>query len=172
MSARFAKITLFVIAALLVIPAAANAQNANNGGNNGNNNGNNGGNNGFGNGTIFSGVVGGIKIDTRGVFTGEKAKLDRTALARIEEGLKATDSKIAEATPLRMVSLRGLEQAITRAKDEGRALSSEIKYMAGLQRVEYVIALEDKSDIIIAGPGEGFRLNEDGVVVGENQETQ
>ena len=167
MSARFAKITLFVIAALLVIPAAANAQNANNGGNNGNNNGNNGGNNGFGNGTIFSGVVGGIKIDTRGVFTGEKAKLDRTALARIEEGLKATDSKIAEATPLRMVSLRGLEQAITRAKDEGRALSSEIKYMAGLQRVEYVIALEDKSDIIIAGPGEGFRLNEAGVVVGE-----
>ena len=165
MSARFAKITLFVIAALLVIPAAAKAQNANNGGNNGNNGGNNNG--GFNGGFNGGGVVGGIKIDTRGVFTGEKAKLDRTALARIEEGLKATDSKIAESTPLRMVSLRGLEDAITQAKDEGRPLSSEIKYMAGLQRVEYVIALEDKSDIIIAGPGEGFRLNEDGVVVGE-----
>ncbi len=166
MSARFAKITFFVILALLVIPTAANAQNANNGGNNGNNNGgNNGGNNGFN--PNFGGIVGGIKIDTRGVLTGEKAKLDRTALARIEAGLKASDAKIAEATPLRMVSLRGLENAITKAKDEGKPLSSEITYMAGLQRVEYVIALEDKSDIIIAGPGEGYRLNDEGVVVGE-----
>ena len=166
MSARFAKITFFVILALLVIPTAANAQNANNGGNNGNNNGgNNGGNNGFN--PNFGGIVGGIKIDTRGVLTAEKAKLDRTALARIEAGLKASDAKIAEVTPLRMVSLRGLENAITKAKDEGKPLSSEITYMAGLQRVEYVIALEDKSDIIIAGPGEGYRLNDEGVVVGE-----
>lgn len=167
MSARFAKITFFICCALLVLPLSAFAQN-NGGGNNAG--GNNGGGNNGGNGgqTFFSnGVVGGVKIDLRGVLTGQKTVLDPTVRARIEAGLKATDSKIGNATKLRMISIRGLEEAIIKAKNEGIPLSSEANYMAGLQRIEYIIVSEENNDVILAGPGEGFKVNDEGVVVGE-----
>ncbi len=171
MSARFAKFAFLVCCALLILPASAFAQNNNGGGNNGGNNGgDNGNNNGFGSGTnnFFStGVVGGVKIDTSGVLSNKKDVLDPQIRTQLEEGLKATDAKIGEASALRMVSLGGLEAAITKAKNEGTPLSSEVTYMAGLQRIEFVILSPENNDVIIAGPGEGFKVNEQGVVVGE-----
>lgn len=180
MSARFAKFTFFICCAVLVLPLSAFAQNNQGGGNQGGGNqggnqggGNQGGGNlgGFGNTFFSTGIVGGVKIDTRGVLSSKKVALDATSRARIAAGLKAADSKIASATKLRMISLRGLEEAITRAKDEGIPLPSEVVYMAGLQRIEFIIVSEDNNDVILAGPGEGIKINKQGVVVGETSGT-
>lgn len=163
MSAHFAKFAFLVCCAALISPLNASAQVGGGGGGN-----NGGGNNNNGNGTIVqSGVVGGVKIDVRGVFTTQKEILDPAVRVQLEAGLKSTDSNMASASKLRMISLRGLEAAITKARDEGTPLSSEINYMAGLQRVEFVILSPETNDIIIAGPGEGFKVNDQGVVVGD-----
>ena len=173
MSARFAKITLFVCFAVLALPISAFAQGGPPGGNGGGNNG--GGNNGGGNNnggnvagnTFFStGVVGGVRIDTRGVLTSETTKLDPTLRARIRAGLKASNSRIGDSAELRIISLAGLEDAIVSAKNAGTPLPNEVMYMAGLQRIEFVILSEDNNDVYLGGPCEGLKVNDQGVVVG------
>lgn len=156
MSARFAKFTLFMFSCALAIPVVSFGQVI-------------GGGNGTG--IITTGVVGGVKIDASGVLTSQTEVLPPAVKAQIQAGLQQADANIAKASDLRMISLRGLEAAITRAKDEGTPISSEINYLAGLQRIEFVIVSPETNDIILAGPGEGFKLNDQGVVVGENSGT-
>lgn len=115
--------------------------------------------------------VGGVKIDAKGVLTGGKALLDPETRDRIAKGLAKSDAQIKSATELRMISLKGLEAAITKAVESGEEVSSEVRYMAGLQRIEYIIVEPETKDIILAGPGEGFELNDQGVVVGSKSRT-
>ena len=125
-----------------------------------------------GNNTFFStGVVGGVKIDTRGVVQGVTDVMNPAVRKRIAEGLKNADNAVLNATKLRMVSLRGLEAQFNRAKSNKTQLPLEVNYMAGLQRIEYIILAPETNDIILAGPAEGFKMNRKGVVVGEKSGT-
>ncbi len=116
-------------------------------------------------------AVGGVKIDAQGVLSSEKALLDSETRARILKGLEKSDSQIKSPTELRMISLKGLEAALASALESGGEVSSEARYMAGLQRIEYLIVEPETNDIILAGPGEGFELNDQGVVVGSKSGT-
>ncbi len=49
----------------------------------------------------------------------------------------------------------------------GSDLPDEIKYMAGIQRLQYVIVQPDSGDILLAGPGEGWTVDAAGNVVGQ-----
>src|SRR5690606_15728844 len=42
----------------------------------------------------------------------------------------------------------------------------EVKYLAGLQRAQYVFIYPERNDIVIAGPAEGWKLDHLGNVVG------
>jgi len=68
---------------------------------------------------------------------------------------------------LRKVSLRGLEMAIQDAleNNEGR-LPNEVKYLAGMQRIRYVLVYPEQNDIVLAGPGEGWKLDDNANAVG------
>ena len=116
-------------------------------------------------------AVGGVKIDAQGVLSSGKALLDSETRDRLAQGLKKSDAQIKSATDLRMISLKGLEAALTSAVEAGEQVSSEVLYMAGLQRIEYLIVEPETNDIILAGPGEGFKLNDQGVVVGATSGT-
>ncbi len=70
-------------------------------------------------------------------------------------------------TELRKVSLRRLEEAIAECKTNNKPLPDEIKYLAGMQRIRYVFVYPELQDIVIAGPGEGWKINEQGEVVGK-----
>ncbi len=68
---------------------------------------------------------------------------------------------------LRKISLRRLEAAIQQARQNGMGqLPEEIRFLAGLQRVQYVLVNPEQNDIVLAGPGEGWKVNEAGDVVG------
>ena len=41
-----------------------------------------------------------------------------------------------------------------------------MRYLAGMQRVQYVFVYPQHNDIVLAGPGEGWKLNAQGEVVG------
>lgn len=160
MTARFAKLACMICCVALVFPMTASAQVGGGGGGGGGNNGN--GNN-FGN---IVNLVGGVKIDTDGVLTNAPVKLDANVRRELERGLSEVDRDMQRSTKMRMISLRGLEQAITQAKDEGKPLSREVIYMAGLQRIEYIVLSPEENDIILAGPADGIKVTENGDVVG------
>ena len=172
MVARFAKFVLTLTCCAVMITASQTLSAQDNGGNNGG-----GGNNdgGGGNTTIVSGgnfgVVGGVSVDPSGVVGGDKQVINNDLRQKLEAGLRDADPDINAATRLRMISLRGLEAAINKSRDQGRPLPADVRYMAGLQRIEFVVLSPETNDVIIAGPGEGWKLDANGNVVGNTSGT-
>ncbi|MEL7336575.1 MAG: DUF1598 domain-containing protein, partial [Planctomycetota bacterium] len=65
-------------------------------------------------------------------------------------------------------SLAGLQKAVLAAKtDANAALPEELRFLAGLQRIEYVFVNQEEKDIIIAGPAQAWEVRQDGAVVGK-----
>lgn len=133
--------TAWIIAVGLLASSAAAQQNG--GGNNNNQNQNNSG----------------ITINAAGIvapgFTADhSSKLDRKR-RQILAGKTLSDS-VNHASDCRKVSLFSLEQAISQAQDKGEKLSDEVRYLAGLQRVDYLFVDVETNDLILAGPADGF----------------
>ncbi|QEG21882.1 DUF1598 domain-containing protein [Mariniblastus fucicola] len=162
MASSYAKQTFsficMAIAALLIVPSSSFGQDNNGGGGDGGDTNNNT--------TVSFGVVGGVMVDAAGVVRGEQKSLPTAERARIQKALAGVESDINDSTELRMISLRGLEKAIASSIESGTKLPADVQYMAGLQRIEYIVADTENNDLILAGPGEGFEVNEDGNVVG------
>lgn len=118
-------------------------------------------NNGFGN------QVGGIKISVDGVV----GKLEPAELKEVHEGMvesvQALPSALKKPVELRKVSLKAIEAAL---KQNGQhpltALPDELKFLAGIQRIQFVLLYPDSNDIVIAGPGEGWKIDGKGSIVG------
>ena len=110
--------------------------------------------------------VGGVMVDPSGFL--RNATVEETQelhnLARV--ALDRPRGDLAEAADLRMVSLRGLQQAILQARREGRSLPDDVALLAGLQRVAYLFLDPDRQDVILAGPAEPWKLADDGSIVG------
>lgn len=115
---------------------------------------------------IVQRAVGGVAIDTDGVLssltmedTKQLKDLRKTALDRVPTELAAFDK-------MRGVSLKQINAAIAKSVAEDRPLPEEIRYLAGLQRIEYVFVYPERNDIVFAGPAEGWQLDALGNVVG------
>lgn len=154
MSARIGKLTFLLAIGLATFATQSIfAQNNNN--------------NGLG---IFQNAVGGVMIDANGVLTGQTSRLDRKFREQLIQGMNNVDADISQ-TGLRMISLKGLNAQIEKSLADGTPLPADVQYMAGLQRLEYVIVDEENNDIILAGPGEPWTVNEAGAVVGKDSGT-
>jgi hypothetical protein len=115
---------------------------------------------------IVQRAVGGVAIDADGVVSAPTVE-DEQQLAQIRDtALAAAPDVLSEPAELRGVSLKRLEEAIAQCRAEGKPLPEEVQFLAGLQRVEYVIVDPEQHDIILAGPAEGWRLDALGNVVG------
>lgn len=112
-------------------------------------------------------AVGGVSISPEGVLT-IASEADRRLL---RDSVLADASKPAaelnQPVELRMISLRGLEAALEDARTSGvDKLPDDIKYLAGIQRLQYVLVFPEKNDIVLAGPGEGWKVDDQGTVIG------
>jgi hypothetical protein len=68
---------------------------------------------------------------------------------------------------MRMVSLRRLDDAIAATgKTSAEQLPDDLRFLAGIQRIQYVLVYPEENDIVIAGPGEGWKVDEEGNIVG------
>ncbi len=111
-------------------------------------------------------VVGGVMVDADGVVH-NATQNDRAGLLRdLREQVMHPSGKIAASTELRMVSLAKLQAEVQKTIAAGETLSDEVRFMAGLQRIEYIFVYPDRQDIVLAGPAEGWRVREDASVVG------
>ena len=143
---RFA---LFVAAVMLTSLAPTVVQAQNNGGNNGGGIGGNAG-------TNYQNA--GVIVDAQGVLRVQRID-DRGGLRhkRIAEAAMATlDPKLAKRSASRKISLNRLEKAVAKQVESGEGITDEMKYLAGMLRVQNVFFYPETGDIVLAGPAEGF----------------
>jgi hypothetical protein len=117
---------------------------------------------------VGNGAVGGVAIDARGVI--ERAEQRDVAALRDarRSAISGVAADIAKPSKLRKISLRRLDALIAQLINQNKPLPSELLYLAGLQRIEYVFAYPDQSDVVLAGPAGGWTVDDAGNVVGSH----
>jgi hypothetical protein len=111
-------------------------------------------------------AVGGVKIDVDGVLSNAEVDELRELQAVWQAGLEDVPADLAKPVDMRFVSLRQIEQAVADAAERGEPLPDAVKYLAGVQRVRYVLVYPETHDVVLAGPAEGWRVDARGNVVG------
>jgi hypothetical protein len=147
-----------------------NNNNNNNNNNNDNNNNNNNNNNTNGDGSNFfiaSRAVGGVYVDPQGMLHNATAQDRAQMYAQIEREMAETPDDLSSQVLMRKVSLRRLDEAIGNAVDAGRPVSDSAQLLGGLLEIRYIVADPAAQDIILIGPGEGWKVSPSGTIVGE-----
>jgi hypothetical protein len=120
---------------------------------------------------IRSNNVGGISVDVEGVVgarnTEGAEKLRRERLEEMEPITADLDAPVG----IRRISLKRLEALIQEELKNSISgtpfdLPQSIRYLGGLQRIEYVFVYPEQGDVVLAGPGEGWKIDKWSNVVG------
>src|SRR6056297_1345053 len=117
-------------------------------------------------GGIRQNAVGGVLVDAQGVVRAATVEHQQAFLQEVRQRVDLPQGALAEATELRMVSLRGLQDAIRQSQADGQELPDAIRFLAGLTRIEYVLVYPERNDLVLAGPAEPWTIRQDGSVVG------
>lgn len=110
----------------------------------------------------------GVIVDAKGVLSLKK-NVDRTGRLDRRRRLEAQgelDPDIAAQSVLRKVSLNRLEDAVSELLRNGARPSEDMLYLAGLTKIQYVFFYPETKDIVIAGPAEGYMLDDHGRPMG------
>ncbi|MCC6494373.1 MAG: DUF1598 domain-containing protein [Pirellulales bacterium] len=111
-------------------------------------------------------AVGGVAITTEGVLeaptTQDTVELEQL---RKQTPLKAP-AAMEELAEIRAVSLKQIEATLQQCARDGQPVPEEVQYLAGLQRAQYVFVYPERNDVVIAGPAEGWEMDQWGNVVG------
>lgn len=114
-----------------------------------------------------------------GVFVDAAGTLHRTAASDLSGRLRrmgleslprvAPDATRSQAQSLlRKVSLPRLARSALAALDQGRSLDDAMRHLAGLARVQYVLAYPELGEIVLAGPAEEWTYDDQGRAVGRH----
>lgn len=111
-------------------------------------------------------AVGGVAIDADGVLRAT-TQADAAALAELRlTAIEKAPADLQAWTDLRAVSLKQIEAKLAECAANGEEVPEAVKYLAGLQRVQYVFVYPESNDVVLAGPAEGWDLDEHGNAVG------
>lgn len=124
-------------------------------------------------GCVVGGVqqaVGGVSVNAQGVLN--NARQDdtnrlREAMIQSLVSLGGQQADLVQPTELRKVSLRALQEALQAKLDANQPIPDEMAFLAGLQNIRYVFAYPELNDVVLAGFGEGWQLDQHGFVVGK-----
>jgi Protein of unknown function (DUF1598) len=118
--------------------------------------------------SFFGNQVGGIKVDAKGVVSKASVELRNDFVKAMKDTVKPVSDDLRKSTKMRMVSLKALNAALVEAqKSDMGQVPDDVRFMAGLQRIQFVFVYPEENDIVLAGPGEGWKVDENGSVVGE-----
>ncbi len=120
-------------------------------------------------GGAAGGIAGGILIDAEGVVRPLFSKATAGALGKKRLRAAAEDTlndDVRQPSPMRKVSLVKLEAQCRELADKNEPVSTEMFYLAGLQRIDYLFVYPETGDLVIAGPAEGFARDGVGRMVG------
>ena len=111
-------------------------------------------------------AVGGIVVDADGAVRQPTANDRKELLDFLRRQPEQIAPELKLNTNFRKVSLRALQKALADAVNNPEELPDAVRYLAGLQRVQYILVYPEQNDIVLAGPGEGWRFDEEGNAVG------
>jgi hypothetical protein len=120
---------------------------------------------GIGN-TIIARQVGGVWVNVDGVLNNIDPRGRQELAEKRRQMLARVPGEMSALTDLRMISLRALDEALRKLIDEKQSIPDDIRYLAGLQRVQYIFIDPENRDIVLAGPAEGWKVDNLGNVVG------
>ena len=116
--------------------------------------------------TMTGGTTGGVSIDTDGILN--NARIDEQG--RLNNLRNQSLEKIADdlnlAVQMRKISLRRLDAALEDCSKNKKKTPDTLKYLAGLQHIRYIFVYPEQKDIVLVGPGEGWKVDGKGNVVG------
>lgn len=113
-------------------------------------------------------LTGGIQIDASGVLSSRTMAHDAQHLnqMRFQEATASLNTDLQKPSDLRKISLTRLEKEVSKLLAEGKPLTEEMNFLAGLNRITHVFYYPETRDVVIAGPAEGFFINADNRAVG------
>ena len=97
-----------------------------------------------------------------------RGKINSAGCAERLKHFAPVPGKLNQPADLRKISLRKLDEAIRECVRKDEPLPDDVKYLAGLQRVEYIFVFPEQNDIVLAGYGEGWQVDRRGNIVGIN----
>ena len=103
--------------------------------------------------------VGGIRIDADGIVSAMAPLKESVAAAKKRQlayRMANLSEPLAVSTESRRVSLKQLDEQLTEIIKAGGEIPAELKYVAGLTRIDYVVVDRDGHDIALVGLAEGF----------------
>ena len=75
------------------------------------------------------------------------------------KGMKPIPKDLQQPVEMRLMSLRAIEAAVAKAgAANAEELPAEIRYLAGIQRAQFLFVYPDSNDIVLAGPGEAWKV--------------
>ncbi len=112
-------------------------------------------------------AVGGVAVDSNGVIKQITVSERNEYLKRLRQDTEQAAGELSLPVELRKISLRGLEAALRDSieNQQGR-LPEALKFLAGLQRIQFILIYPEQNDIVLAGPGEGWKVDDQGNIVG------
>jgi len=123
------------------------------------------GNAGFNNG--IQQAVGGVSVDAAGVVANSTVDdLNKLRQLRVEAQSPVPEG-MGDKVVLRKVSLKRLAAELKKHVEADKKLPDDIRYLSGLQRIRYVFVYPEENDIVLAGPAEGWKIDEMGNVCGK-----
>lgn len=110
----------------------------------------------------------GVYVDADGIVRTKMVRDPSGQLMRrrLAEAKAALHADLARPSPMRKVSLNRLEASLAECLRTGAPIPNEMKYLAGLTRLQYVFFYPETGDVVIAGPAEGFVPDLTGRIVG------
>ncbi|MEN6457460.1 MAG: DUF1598 domain-containing protein [Thermoguttaceae bacterium] len=116
--------------------------------------------------TTSSSSVGGVAIDANGILNAARPESLGKLRQSIAAGMAEVPKALNTAVSLRKVSLKKLEATLKDCAANNKPIPDSAKYLAGLQEIRYVLVYPEQKDIVLAGPGEGWKVDATGNVVG------
>ena len=110
-----------------------------------------------------NGAVGGVSINAEGVLSEPTVAATNGLRQFVAERLQDVPEEMDAKVSLRKISLRQLEAALQNSVDNDLGkLPDNVRYLAGIQRIQYVFVYPEQQDVVFAGPGEGWVVNDRG----------
>lgn len=114
------------------------------------------------------GAVGGVYIDAEGMLRQTSTLSEQELRGKLAGDAQAgrASPDVAARSPLRKISLNRLEQAVARFHESGESIPAEVRFLAGLTGIRYVLVYPESGDVVLAGAAEGWRQLPSGDFVG------
>jgi len=108
----------------------------------------------------------GIEVDAQGRVLPLSAQKAMALGKMLENALEPLPESLDRKVSRRTISLKKLDAQVKTVVDQYEVLPDAVRYLGGLTSIDYIIAVPEKNDLLLAGPAEGWRADFAGNIVG------